>query len=457
MSEKTLTRTIGEGTLWFSISTWLLKPVGLLTTFITLRALSVYEYGLVVLALSLTSLLGVFLLPGLTDVVIADIGVERGQEKRGVMKRIFRDFMALQWVLGVCAWAILFFGADIIAAFYASQISLLVKIVSFMFLLAPIRTAYGILFSVYFKFFIHSTYSFLEEAGKLAFVVLFLFTVGVTPASVILGAILGQVAALFFLIPHAYTAYKDFSGAVADKPLSLKRLLAEHGKWSVFSKYVGQFGAKSRFWIIKFMLNTEAVAFASVAESLVGHTASLLPLSRVMRPIIPQYVSDTGRMFLLINKSIKYQLVSFALISIIAFTVFPPLIIWFFPHYQTSLPLFKVMLFSLTFTSVATMFGPVFFALKAQQNLFFAVLLRTIVALVLLPISILAFGTMGIAYEFVITSIVYTFERYRVLKRLLPGFHIRLRDMIQLDEVDRIIVGKVAASIKSRFPFQKTS
>src|SRR3989344_206314 len=174
-------RIIGEGTAFNSFSNVALKFVGLATVFFILRRLSAYEYGLTELTISSLPLLSIFFLPGMGDVVIADMSLERGKGNLSRMKSIFLQFFKLQFLLSIVVWAIVFFGANLIANYYEGPISLLLKIYSFSFLLSPFRSMIIMFFTVNLKFFQQSFYTFLEEVFKLIFLLFFFFILGKGP------------------------------------------------------------------------------------------------------------------------------------------------------------------------------------------------------------------------------------------------------------------------------------
>jgi len=205
------------------------------------------------------------------------------------------------------------------------------------------------------------------------------------------------------------------------------------------------------------MLSTEAVGLFSIATSLISHTVSLLPLSTIIAPVIPQYVHQRERFYRIINKAIKYQIIGFTVVGIVAFFVFPPIIISLFPNYAASVPLFKVMLLVLIPLSFAVIFTPTFFALKKQKSLFFATILQTTLILIFAPLFISVFGIMGIVYEFILTTALFVVERYILLRKLLPDLHLSLKNFITIDAEDYVILNKIVRFVRVRLRKQKQS
>ena len=448
MAEST-EKTIATGTLWFSINSWLLRGVGLITVFFILRNLSIYEYGLVELVLSIIPLFGILMLPGLNNVVITDMAIEKGKGDISEMKSLFINFITLHAVLSVVAWAIVFFGASIIDKFYSEQVTQFIRIVSFFFLISPIRSALGTVFTVYLKFFSLSILLFLEEFFKLIFILLAFFVFDLRANGVILAGLLGSFTAFIFVLPVYLKTYSEFSSVHIINKKPFWSVVHYHGKWSVFSSYLNQAGAKLRIWIVQVISGTEAVALFAVAEGLIGHTTALVPIGKVVAPIIPKFVDQKDKFLRIVNKSIKYQFFGHIVVAILGLTLFPVIILFLFPQYETSVTLYKIMLIMLIPATFASVFNTVFFALKKQKTLFFVNIYRVILVAIATPLGLHFWGIKGIAYSFLVVISLFTIERYRVLKKLVPEFKIILSDFWTFDDYDKVLIDKFKSKLSS--------
>lgn len=447
--QKTLTRIIGEGAIWTTASTLIVKVVSLLTIFITLRALTVYEYGVAELVIAAVGFFSIFQLPGLASVVVADMGVLKGKGDIAKAKGIYWSFLKLSGVMAALASAVLFFGAEAIASFYPEHIAGYFRILAFTFPLSVVGTAYGALFSVTFRYSEQSVSSFLQEFFKLIILSVCIFVFDLKVEAILLGMIGGQAFTFLVQFPSALRAYRSL-GNIPPISYSMWRTIYEHGKWSVFSTYLGSFGNNIRTYIIKVFLGTEAVAVFAVAVGLIGHTSALVPIGNVVTPIIPQYISDKARFLRIISKAIKYQVIGYVLIGFFALFVFPPIIVWMFPKYEIAMPLYRVMLFSLIPLGIMSVFTTIFFAYKAQKSLFFAVVLKTVYFSVFTGLFAWWFGISGVAYAYILTVFLYTIERYRQVKKLVPAYRFSFKDLVSFDELDRVILGKFRVFVCTR-------
>lgn len=443
-----LKRTIGVGTAWMSASTVVLKVIGLATIFLMLRKLSVAEYGLAELVLSVTGILSLFTLPGLNQLIIADMGIAKEKRDLRGMKELFVNSFYLQMILGGIAWALVFFGSNIIAGLYNEHIGGLFKIVSFVFLISPLRSLFFIAFSVELKFFYRSLYSTIEEALKLVLIVMLLYVFNLRVDAIVWAFVLSQFLAMIPMIPSLIRVTKYFTHVLLLDKKAPWTLLLNHGKWGIFATYFNGLGQYIRTWIIKVFLGTEAVGIFAVAVGLIQHTVSLVNLSGVLSPILPQYVHDKEHFKRISIKAIKYQILIFAVTGVIAYFTFVPAVYWLFPNYRDALPLFVTMLPVLIPIGFAAVFTPMFGALQAQKSLSLAILVKTLSIICVLPLAILSCGFLGIAYEYIITTVIFVIERYRSLKKIVPNFSLSFRKFFTFEEEDRVIVRTLLSKIR---------
>src|SRR5665213_3436911 len=96
-----IAKTVGKGMVWNTVSTFVGRGIVFVNVFIILQHLSVYEYGLSELVLSVVSTMSILLLPGLSSAIIADLSTERAQDNKERMKTIFHQYLFLNIVLGI--------------------------------------------------------------------------------------------------------------------------------------------------------------------------------------------------------------------------------------------------------------------------------------------------------------------------------------------------------------------
>ncbi len=446
--EPSMTTTVGRGTAYLAATTWVLKGIGLLSLLIILNHLTVSEYGISELVITVVPLLSVFLLPGLGTTVIADMGRERAAGNTAALKGILLNFFRLQLVCAVAVWAAVFFGAQELSGWFGKgDLAPLIQTVSFMFLLSPLRASAQVLQRVYLRFFAQSVYSALEEAWKLVFLLPLFFVFNLRAQGLIAALVFSQLAALACMAPSLARIDRQLWRVRAERYAPL-HLVATHGKWSVFSSYLGTVGKNIRPWIIGSILGTQAVGLFAVVQGLIGHVVSLFPLDQVLAPMLPQQMQDKPRFYKIIGKAVKYELAGYLVVSVAAALLSPYFISLFFPQYVPAVPLFQIMLVMLASSAFDVIFSSVFFAIQAQRSLFWASVYKLVLALVIMPPMLYFFGLFGIAYANIIINYLYVWERYRKLTRLMPGFSLRFKDFITVDAEDKVIIGQIRGLLK---------
>lgn len=449
---KKIAKTIGEGTFWLSFNSVVLKVVSIASLLLTLSRLDIYEYGLVQLAYSSVGIFSFFVLPGLDDMVLADMGVAKGKGDLGEMKKIFSDYFKIQLVLAIIAWAVLFFGSEILAQYYKGQISFLLKIISFSFLFSPLRSLYSLLFSLNFKFFYQSVYSITEEVLKVSLIAIAFFVFKFRADGIIFAMVFSQFLVLFFFLGPFLKLRASFINSQTQSKRPFWHILYGHGKWSIFHDYTHNLGQHIRLFLIRIFVGTEAVGIFSVAQGLFTNVASLFPLNKTVAPVLSQYSSDKESFMRLVYKSVKYQVLVFIFLAGIAWFAVPPFISILFPKYVGSLILLKIMLISLIpagYASITT----VYFVFKQQRALLFLEIMRITSIVVFLPIFSSIFGLNGVAMEFVFTICLFVWVRNRVLSRIVPGFHFSIRYVLSVDKYDRIILNRVGVYFRRKLRF----
>lgn len=443
-----LIHTIGRGTAFQSLSNIASRLVGLVVIFVILRNLSVYEYGLTELVMSIPALLSIFALPGIGSTVIAELGILRSQGKDDEAARLQVNFFRLQLLLSVIPFLVVFFGAELIAHFYNEGIAEMIRMVSFLFLVGPFRSRMVIANQVFRKFRTIAFYAVTEETIKLLVVLsgILLFDLGAK--AVILSYLFCEsLPLLLFYFHYRRTTLPWRRVSVPWEWSEIVSPLTANALWGMATSYLNTFSNNVRLWLIKFLLGTEAVGLFGVAMGLYQHTMSLIPLSSILSSLLPQYTDRKDQFLRLINKGIKYQVLAYLAMSILGASVISIAVAHIFPNFQNAIPLYRVMLCALVLSGFAVIFTPIFSALREQRALFWVTLIKTASIVLLAPPLISMFGVLGIGIEFFLTIGVFVFERYRAIRKILPGFHLRLGSFFSFDADDRLVLAAVMAKL----------
>ena len=442
-------RVVGTGVAWNTVATIAVKVLALVNVFIILRHLSVYDYGLVQLVLTVVSTIGGFLLPGLGSVLISDLARERGEGKLGHVATIARQYALLQVVLGVLAFLVLFLGSALLAT-YLNQptIGFYLQIASFSYLAGVLRGLLTVLATVELRFAFQNVLFVLDEGFKLVFLLIG-FSLGLGLVGVLYAAVLTPVAVVLLTLPWGAKSFKPLlSAPPATEPWWT--LLTAHRFWGISSSYLTTLNQNARLWMVQLFLGTEAVGLFSFAQGLASQAGSLITFSNITTPILAGAVHEPKRFANLGTRALKYHF------WIAAFTLIPgmlltPLFIHvLFPAYKGAIVITLIYLVTLIPSAANVVLSGLYPALKRQRDYFFnATLVKTFTLVISAPPLILFFGIIGAAIEPLITISVSTIGRIRALRTLAPGFLTDVRELFIFDATDRALLKQILAH---RFP-----
>ncbi len=446
-------KKVGIGVAWNTSAIVVGKVLMFANVFLILTHLSVYEYGFSELIMSIISMAGIALLPGLTNTIVADLSAEKGRDNREQMNRIFHQHFFLNAVMGGATWAILFFGSHPVASLFGNEYAAqFLKITSFIFLIAPFRIMTQTLATVMHRFFDQSFYGVFEEVFKLTLILTLIVWLHMGIHGLVYAIVLSQFAVVLMFLPRTFSAYAYFSDVPAAGRLQFWNLVRAHRKWSIGASYVGTIATNARIWIIKFFLGTEAVGLFAFAFGLFSHVISLMPLSTVLAPVIPHYIDKRDQLVRILRASIKFQVAVAVTLLIGAWIFGYEFVTLLFPKYVSAIPLLYVLMLGLISNSIVTLFTPVFAAFKEQQSLLFSNIVKLTLTLIILAPSIALFGLIGTGVEVVLTTLVNGIERYYRLKRLLPQLELSFRKFLHPDAYEREAMRTVMRTVRARLP-----
>ena len=438
-----IVNTVGRGVAWNTVSTIIGKFVIFLNVFLMLTYLSVYYYGLAQLVLSVVAAVGIFLLPGLSGVILADLVVERARGEFGKMKSLFLQFFWLNIGLALIGWAVLFFGADT-AAHWASNdaIGYLLKISSFSLLISPLRTVSTLLPGVELRYFDQSFYLIAEEIVKLICLCIFFFVMNLGITGLLYAIVVSQFVTVLLYLPRSLSAYRVFGTAHAEDQHAFWRILHSHRRWGIVNSYIGTLASTLQIWIVRLLLGTEAVGLFSFAEGILGQVTAFLPLGNVLAPLLPRYADKPAEFARYVRSSIKAQLL-FCIPLIIATFAGLPVLVLILPKYMPAVPIIVFMIWSIIPSAVVSVYTPAFTALKGQYAYFWSTVWKTVFTTIFTWLAIVFWGIPGIGIGMVLLTAANMVERSWRLKHILPEFTFSLRDIFTFDAYERTLIQKV--------------
>lgn len=437
--EESIRNQVGKGTILLSSSDVVVKVMGFSYVLIVVGHLSVYDYGLIKLALSIPVLLGLLTLGGLQPVTVSDISLlnEKGDIKG--MRYLFSSFFSINIILSSLAFVLLLSSTFVFINYFHENILNLVRVLSLLFLVGPFRSLILLMLNVKRDFRSIALFNICEEGFKLALTVVFLLVFEYGTMGVILSVVLSSAMSVILFTPLFFSIKnKLLEGKLLSKGLFYPlEALRFHAKWSIFLSSMNNFMVNLRLWIIQFILGTEAVGIYGLAVSLLRPIETLVPIGKVILPILPSYINRKPLLTRLINSAIKYRLYAQVLLVFVAIITLPILTNHYLLKYSSVYGLFILCTFAFIPQSFSQMFGLIFHTLKLQRDLFFATTVNLVTVVIVLPISVYLLGIYGVALELFITQVAFLCSRYFALKKSLPEYKLQLSELITFTDTDK--------------------
>jgi O-antigen/teichoic acid export membrane protein len=169
--------TIAKGVAILGGGNIALRLLGVAVAVLMLRWLSLFEFGVYRLVLAAYDLAAGLFLAGVENVVVSDVSEGFTKNERRA-KTLFSVYFFFMMSVSVVLWALFFFVPEFLALWFGTAGEYL-KIISFLFLLAPLETAYKLAFQIFLDFWWGTLFRILREAGRIrpSPYILFLFFV----------------------------------------------------------------------------------------------------------------------------------------------------------------------------------------------------------------------------------------------------------------------------------------
>ncbi len=448
----TFSRKIFEGVFWVSAGAVAVRVVGFVTSLFLLRYLSLHEYGTYQLVLAAGSLCALLTLQGIDDVVLAAGTQAVSAGDTGKFRDLTRGYYAFKLVTGIGIWAGIHLFSSLLMRWYSGDIITLVKSYSWIFLLIPFERTILLHFAAHRRFKHASLYVFLQEILKAGLLAFFLLYAGLGISGILWAMIgaMGLTALLF--APSIITQMATDVRAISWKPFF--ELLRGQGPWVIAQRLLRQGEKNIRPFIIQLLLGREAVALFSLADKVYTYVTGLFPIDDVLMPTIASETHDRERLQRILQRGIKYTVPFYTSVALVIGLLAPTISRIAFPHYEAGIPLLYVMLGYIPFVGVAYLLTAFFISHQEQKHMTVLVAQRFVLFLLLLPVCIKIFGSLGIGIEFVFTLLVYNFLRYRMLQKNHPELHVRMADLWRIDGYDRAVLRRLMQRVAH--PFSRT-
>lgn len=446
-----VTRKIGEGTVYSFSQNFLVIILGAISTILVIRELGTYQYGLVVLALSISSALNVFLDFGIGGVVVADIAANRGIGNTAKAKKFLKEYLVFQIITGAILFIIAFTLSFFANAKYGMEISGLVKIASFLVLVNAAKNVFMAAAQSFVKFNFLAMFFISESGARLLFILFAVVMAGGGMVTVMLSYLVSSLFAGLISFPLTAMAIKKVETAGDPGKRNLASLFKEHGKFQIGLRFFQNLLDPLRVWIIRYFVGAEGVAIFQVGLRFFGYLSQLIfaasaPLLSIMSE---EFAKGKEKAAKVANMMAKYLTWISLFVMVVAWLFTPNVLELFFGNkYLDSVPIIRWFLIGYFIGGLNTVMKPIFFALRAQKALLLSDTIAFFVSYPAAAYLTYKYGVIGFAVP-IGTYLSFT-ARYFYLKKKEPIFATPIVGLFAWTKDDGYLVRRVYSSFISK-------
>ena len=300
--------------------------------------------------------------------------------------------------------------------------------------------------------FSYWAYPMIMELVKLVLIVGLVVFYNLTIVSVITVHVAAEITALGIMTFSSFIgAYRNFFGTVKSYSNCLFiDILRTHGKW-IFLRYgFAKITKNTTPWFIKFFINTEAVAFYSLAVNLVSMIEKLMPMQG-FGDIMLLKIGKKDEVAFLFKRAVKYLVWIGVVFSLAAFIAVPIIISFLFPKYHPAIGVFVIMLLTLPVYGVYKILKSTLSILREYRVL----ALRLANEVLIFPLGSVIFlpwlGLSGAGVVYVIAYLERCWFFYGQLTKKHAEFKLKISSLIKFDRSDKDLIQKAWSQLVLSF------
>lgn len=206
------------------------------------------------------------------------------------------------------------------------------------------------------------------------------------------------------------------------------RLMGEEGKWQALRYGVTAAHASARPWLIGAVAGIEAVALFDAAKTAAGASLDLLPLKEALVPIMSERAKQIGELRRLYVDSARWGIILYGAMGVVLALAAPVVFTYVFPNYHAAIIVTEVLALGFIISGFAAPQTALLYALRMQPTYLTTTLLNFMLMFALgIPLMLL-WGAAGMAVTLIVTSAVVVMLRHRAICDTAPGLRIGWRE-----------------------------
>lgn len=442
-----------SGTIMLGASNIVLRFFSFFTILMILRELSVYEYGLFTLLMALVGVISAFSSMGMDSLLIADACRSLGEKKFSKAKSIIVYFLIIRFIILLILLFLVFIFKAGMELKYGSIITQYFWLVIFLAFAQFLKSSSAILLQIHERFKILSLFNVADVFIKFIFVAGFFILGKLSFVGLAMSYIFGMTFSVFIFLPQIKATFSNLKKFPLQKMSLIYNIFKCHGKWQVGSNLFSSLTNNIKFWLVKLIISTEAVAYLALAQNLYSVLASLIPLRTVIFPIIARKINEKQILEKILQKATKYSLFIYAIFVMAALFVISPLIPFVFPKYAVAVPLFSILVIKLLFNAFTATQPAVLCAKHDQKFLFYCNVISTFSVIIFSSLLMIRFGLIGAILEALITVMIIDIMREVYLRNKYNIKTISIKSFFSIDETDKMILFDIWANLRKKLRF----
>jgi len=427
--------------------------IGFLTNFILITHLNIFDYGLLMLALSVYKIGDTFLDFGVRTLVLVEVAIRVGKKRFEELKRLIRDYVLFVISMGVLLSIILYIASSLLSPHYSFRVVDLVKLASVLIFIKAFQNIFIVMFYGHSKFTSYALVSFIETFSRLILVLILIVALAGGVIDVMIIYVLSTLISMFLMLPSLLAIYSYLKNVKsAQGPSILKKLLFGHGKYVVLTQPVKRLADNIPVWVIQFLSGVESVAIYSVAEKVyIPIRESMSSIESVIIPTMAEEVEKNKKKHVLIfHKSIKLAFFIAVPLSILTIILAPSIFGFLgFDQYYGSIPILQVLSISLIVTALGISQRSAFYSLRAQKYRFYTLLIYLACMIIFGIMLTSLYGPLGMAIACFMAHILLVTVALLILAKLNKDLKFNPRELFRLDQYDRNFLQKLKNKLKN--------
>ncbi len=448
VSSKSLVRLAGEGIVITSSASFFMKIVSLIGTLIVLNALSPYNFGIWQLSLGILTGFTLLIFSFLSGLIVTDIAHEIGRKNIKTANYIVSKAFTFFFFTGLGAAVLMATAAPFVTIISGLQITPYLFILSISLAFSGFQQINTIIFQAYLRPVSAAIFNSIITISFVACTAFFVLFLDWNLIGVALAYTLSRVFPVIVFAPITAKFLIDaFNNQQKDK-ISFLRSLWIRGKFVFAGDWVTTGIGSLWPWVAGYFLGVETVGLIYVAIMMLAQVSGFVPMSYILRSILPHFAQETKRMENWLIRSMRYSLFVHGIVGIGllvgAYFLFP----FIFPAYIAAVPIYAWLLLCLPQRALGDVVGEWFHATQRQKELFYVTAIPKVVTTLFLPPLILIFGLPGFIAWFLLYTNSVVLTRLLYMRFLLRN-SFSLRKIILFDRHDWGLVLRAFSFIRN--------